>query len=158
MKLQLHKVVSRFVNSAYDTVKSRGAEKNKSNEDGPTGDKPGGKFSDDVKGMDGDEKTRSEEEAKNKTEEQKIKELAELKMQSDSSLTEEEALELAKIELSLAVQIEESSWPGNTFLDVEYKGNSAIGLINRRHDFFNQFYDSLRMQEDQKGFDAHEFF
>ena len=66
MKLKLHKVVSRFVNSAYDTVRSRGAQRNNPNEDGPTGDKPGGKFSDDVKGIDGDEKTRSEEEAKKK--------------------------------------------------------------------------------------------
>ena len=154
MKLELHKVISRFVSSAYETVKSRGGKKNIPNEDNPSGDKPGEKFSKDVKGMDGDKPTRSETVAKNKTEEQKLRELAELKMQSDSSLTQEEALRLAKIELSLAVQIEENSWPGNTFLDVEYKGNSAIGLINRRHDFFNQFYDSLRMQDDQKGFDA----
>ncbi len=154
MKLELHKAISRSVDSAYDTVTSRGGKKNNPNEDGPSGDKTGEKFSDDVKDIDGDEKTRSEEEAKNKTEEEKLKELVELKMQSDSSLTYEEALQLAKIELSLAVQIEENSWPGSTFLDVEYKGNSAVGLINRRHDFFKQFYDSLRMQEDQKGFDA----
>ena len=154
MKLELHKVISRCLKSAYETVTTRGGKKNNKNEDGPPVDKTGEKFSDDVKEIDGDEQTRSEEEAKNKTEEEKLKELVELKMRSDTSLTRDEALELAKIELSLAVQIEENSWPGNTFLDVDYKGNSAIGLINRRHDFFKQFYDSLRMQEDQKGFDA----
>ena len=153
MMLELHKVITRFVGSAYDTVKSRGS-RNSSNEDKPAGDKREEKFSDDVKDIDGNEKTRSENEAKNKTEEQKLKELAELKMESDSSLTFEEALEIAKIELSYAVQLEENSWPGNTFLDVEYKGNSAIGLVNRRHAFFTQFYDNLRLQDDQKGFDA----
>ena len=75
-------------------------------------------------------------------------------MTSDSSLTEEEAIEIAKDELSNAIHIEESRWPGDTFLDVDYKGNSAIGLINRKHDFFTQFYDVLRHQDDQKGFEA----
>jgi len=152
MKLDLHKCISNMVKKNIGTVQSRGAGKRKKKKEiGPTTEK---KFTDEVNAIDGSESKHSEKIAANKTLEEKIKELAEIKMTSDSSLTEGEAIEIAKDELSNAIHIEEDRWPGDTFLDVDYKGNSAIGLINRRHAFFTQFYDVLRHQDDQKGFEA----
>ena len=151
MQLELHKIVNRMVSNNINTVKKRGAGKKKKPKN--TSD-PDSKLSDLVKDIDKNEDVKSEEEAKNKSIDQKIKELADVKMITDNSLSIEEATEIATNEIENALQLEEDSWPGATFLDVDYKGNSAIGLINRRHEFFNEFYDSLRHQDDQKGFEA----
>lgn len=152
MKLDLHKCISNMVKKNISTVQSRGAGTRRNRQGG--GPSAAKKFSDEVNSIDVNETPRSVQEASSKKQEQKIEELAEIKMNSDSSLSREDAIEIATDELSHAIQLEEDRWPGDTFLDVDYKGNSAIGLINRRHAFFTQFYDVLRHQEDQKGFEA----
>ncbi len=152
MKLDIHKCITNMVKKNISTVQGRGAgRRTKKTGGGPS---PAEKFTKEVEEIDVGEKTRSNIEAENKSIEQKVLELAEIKMNSDSSLDKGSAIEIAKLELSNVIHIEESSWPGDTFLDVDYKANSAIGLINRRHAFFTEFYDGLRHQEDQKGFEA----
>ena len=152
MKLDLHKCITNIVKKNITTVQGRGAGKRKKLPG--SGLNSAEKFTKEVNLIDMNETLRSDKEAENKTTDQKISELADVKMVSDASLDREEAIQIAKEELSNAIHLEEDKWPGDTFLDVDYKANSAIGLINRRHAFFTQFYDVLRHQEDQKGFEA----
>ena len=133
-------------------VTSRGG--SKKNNAGPNGPSTSTKLSKDIVNSSPNTTTTSSIQAVQKTDEEKLEELAKLKMRTNTTLSEEEAYELAKEEINNVVQIEEDHWPGSTFLDVQFKGNSAIARINRDHAFFREFYDHLQNLDDQKGFEA----
>lgn len=152
MKLDLHRIISRMVKNNESVVKSRGA--SKGDKTTPGTHSTAKKVSQVVRVTDLDSDTRSQKEADGKSLDIKVDELTRAKMKSDTSLTEEEARQLAKDDLENLLQIEEASWPGATFLDVQYAANAAIATINRNHPFFNEFYDFLRRSDDQKGFEA----
>ena len=125
----------------------------------PTGGKTNAeKVTEKIDKTDKDTKTLSAQEAAKKTEEAKIEELKKLQLKSNPSLTEEQALELAKHTLKNKVDIEYDSWPGSVFLDVRDAGNAAVAVINRDHDFFNKFFDHLQNSSDTKGIKALEVF
>ena len=152
MKLDLHSTITRMVRANQKEVTSRGGSKN--NNAGPNGPSTSTKLSKAIVNSSPNTTTTSSIQAVQKTDEEKLEELAKLKMRTDTTLSEEEAYELAKEEINNVVQIEEDHWPGSTFLDVQFKGNSAIARINRDHAFFREFYDHLQNLDDQKGFEA----
>lgn len=153
MKLDLHRIVSRMVKSNEAVVKSRGSTRTATpGQDAET--TIAGKVSKKLRTLEPDATPISLEQAKNKSYDEKLQELIEVKMNSDTSLNYGDAAKIAEVELSNMLHIEEAEWPGSTFLDVSYKANAAVALINRRHPFFAEFYDILRESDDQKGFEA----
>jgi hypothetical protein len=116
------------------------------------------KISDQLKKTEPGKSTTSVGVAQTKSHDEKLTELIELKQTTDTSLSYEEAYQLATEDLANNIQIEEGEWPGTTFLDVSYKGNAAVAKINRNHPFFSEFYDVLRRSADQKGFEALKIF
>lgn len=158
MKLELHKTVSRFIKNNESVVKSRGASRTTDGEGISNGNSTAGKVSTKLKENEPNVETKATQIAQTKTSEEKLQELIEIKLKTDGSLTEQEATIIATEDLDNQIQIEESEWPGTTFLDVDYKGNGAIALINRNHPFFAEFYDVLRRSDDQKGFEALKIF
>lgn len=156
MKLELHKAIVRIVKVNEAVVKARGA--GRRNPKDPSLITTAGLVSQALEKIDPKVVTTSSEVAKTKSNDEKLKEIIEIKMDTDASLTYQDALAIAKIELGNSIQIEESEWPGSTFLDVEFKGNAAVASINRKHPFFSEFYDILRQSKDQKGFEALKIF
>jgi hypothetical protein len=136
-------------------VKSRGASQNNTISGTKTTAK---KVSKKIEQIEDNEDTKSFQRAQTKTNEQKLEELVQLKIKTDATISLEEATRQARTELDNLLHIEESEWPGSTFLDIQYKGNAAVALINRKHPFFNTFYDVLRRNSDQKGFEALKIF
>ena len=153
MKLDLHKCISRIIDSNMKVVRSRGAGSPAKKSKTSSIEK---KFSHEANSIIGNKPTASKKEAENKPETQKIDELVKFKMTSDTSLTEEEAIAHATEEAKQdhAIYLGEADWPGNTFLEVDYKANGALGIVNRKHPFFTQFYDHLRNHEDLQDFSA----
>lgn len=152
MKLELFKIVSRMVKNNETTVKSRGASKTEKLK--PNQKSVAKKVSDEISQIEPNEETRSSEEARTKTHDEKLSELIDTKRVTDTSLSYQEALELASRDLENLLQIEEATWPGTTFLDVQFKANAAVATINRNHPFFVEFYDFLRNSDDKKAFVA----
>jgi hypothetical protein len=155
MKLNLHKIIYRFIKANESVVKSRGASQNNTISGTKTTAK---KVSKKIEQIEDNEDTKSFQRAQTKTNEQKLEELVQLKIKTDATISLEEATRQARTELDNLLHIEESEWPGSTFLDIQYKGNAAVALINRKHPFFNTFYDVLRRNSDQKGFEALKIF
>ncbi len=152
MKLDLYKIVSRMVKNNETTVKSRGASRQVS--EATNEPSIAKKVSDEIVQIEPNEETRSHEEAASKTHDEKLSELIDTKRTTDTALTYQEALELASKDLENLLQIEEATWPGTTFLDVQFKANAAVATINRNHPFFVEFYDFLRNADDKKAFVA----
>ncbi len=151
--LDCHVIIKRFISKAEGIVKTRGkgSRSQLQNENVET---PSQKASEKIRKDEGTITTRASVIASTKTEEEKKKELIEIYKNSDTSLTPEEVNRLADFHLQNLVDIVESEWPGNTFLDVAYKGNAAVARINRNHKFYDLFYDHLLNAADNKGISA----
>jgi hypothetical protein len=155
MLKELHKTVVRMIRANEGVVKSRGASRKTPPNNGLT---TAGKVSGKLKSIEPNERTTSSEVAGTKTYDEKLEELTDSKMVTDTSLSYSEANTIAKKELGNMLHIEESEWPGSTFLDVAFRANAAIALVNRKHPFFGEFYDILNNSDDQKGFEALKIF
>lgn len=152
LMLECHATIKRFISNAELIVKSRGRGDRKrvdTNVD-TTSQKASNKLKKDEK----NKETKSGTIAATKTEDEKKQELIKAIMKSDTSLTEDQAKTQAEYALENLVEILEDEWPGNTFLDVRFLGNGAHATINRKHKFFNIFYDYLKLEEDSKGIEA----
>jgi len=91
------------------------------------------------------------------TEEEKHKTLVDINKKDSTTLTDDEASEIAKRESHYKVNIKTDEWPGKLFLDRRVVKNQSIGIINRGTKFHDDFWLYLKNQEDQKGFEALEF-
>ena len=156
MKVDLHSAITKLIQSNYGIVKSRG-KKRVGGKGGAGGSLPG-RVTKRLNEIEPLVNTTSTEVAKTKSHDEKLKEIIDIKMKTDTSLKYDEALEIAQLELGNSIQIEEGQWPGNTFLDIQFKGNAAVATVNRNHPFFSEFYDVLSQSDDQKGFDALKIF
>lgn len=93
----------------------------------------------------------------NQTDEEKHQTLVEINKKNATTLTDEEASEIAKKEADYKVNIKTDEWPGKLFLDRRVVKNQSIGIINRGTKFHDDFWQYLKNQEDQRGFEALEF-
>ncbi len=93
----------------------------------------------------------------NQTDEEKHQTLVEINKKNTTTLTDEEASEIAKKEADYKVNIKTDEWPGKLFLDRRVVKNQSIGIINRGTKFHDDFWQYLKNQEDQRGFEALEF-
>ena len=93
-------------------------------------------------------KTRSLIEGKDKSEEQKKKEYKELIKTSDPDMTDEDQEKEASDAIKRKIDIQFSDWPGEQFFTVKLAGTTAVGVINREHPYYKDFYDKLAQKED----------
>jgi len=98
--------------------------------------------------------TISEKDNKNKTDQEKLSERINLLIADDTSLTEEDAKEIAESTIAYKIDLSTAGWPGNLFLDRRSVANASVGIVNRDTEFFSQFWDYLETQNDRKGFEA----
>jgi len=153
MLIELHKIVDRCFKNAESIVKSRG-KGNRKKEIAGEEDSTGTRASKKLKEIDINVPTNSEKISATKTPQEKHAELVKLNMESDSNLTLSEATDLAKYQMANLVDIVEKEWPGNTFLDVDYVGAAAVAIVNRKHKFYDIFYDHLMKADDARGYEA----
>ena len=93
-------------------------------------------------------------EAKNKTDDIKIKEKTSLFMRDDANLSAEDAENLAIESLENLIEISTHDWPGDLFLDRQTTGNGSAAVINRRTNFYDEFWSHLESQDDPRGHKA----
>lgn len=98
--------------------------------------------------------TFSNTENEKKTDAEKLSERINLLIADDTSLSEEDAKEIAKSTIAYKVDLTTAGWPGNLFLDRRSVANASVGIVNRDTEFFSQFWDYLEIQNDRKGFEA----
>jgi hypothetical protein len=98
--------------------------------------------------------TESEVRAAKLSDEVKLNERVALLLADDSTLTEDEARDIAKQTLDYKVDIQTGDWPGELFLDRRPVANASVGIVNRRTQFYEKFWLHLERQEDRKGFEA----
>jgi hypothetical protein len=98
--------------------------------------------------------TKSQEHASALTAEEIKDELADVIKKDDSSLSSDEVnSETHKIKEN-KVDLRLDDWPGDLFLDKKVAGATSFAILNRRHPFFQKFYEHLENETDQLGYEA----
>ena len=92
--------------------------------------------------------TRSFIEGQKKSLEQKKSEWKELIKKSDPQISKKDLEEEVQSSLKRKVSIQFGDWPGEQFFTVQLAGNTAVGLINRLHPYYKEFYDKLLQKGD----------
>ena len=92
--------------------------------------------------------TRSFIEGKKKSLEQKKSEWEQLIKKADPEISREDLDEEIESSLKRKVSIQFGEWPGEQFFTVQLAGNTAVGLINRLHPYYKDFYDKLIQKGD----------
>lgn len=98
--------------------------------------------------------TESAARASELTREEKVKERIKLLVDNDSTLSEQEACDIAEATIDYRVDLSTADWPGSLFLDRRPVANASVGIVNRGTKFYDQFWSYLEAQDDQKGFEA----
>ena len=93
-------------------------------------------------------KTRSMIEGASKSEEQKRKEIRETIKMSDPQISDTDLAEQEELALKRKVDIQFDDWPGEQFFTVKLAGSTAVGLINRSHPYYKDFYYKLSIKDD----------
>lgn len=146
--IEIDKIISENIKEMMKVIKSRGTS------DTNTEDKDSIKeaITDQLKTE--STPTESYERAKGMSDQDKLRERAELLLKSDTSMSKDEADSIAKDSINLLVDIQMDDWPGTLFLDRRSVGNGAVGIINRRTEFYETFYRHLENSQDKKAIDA----
>lgn len=98
--------------------------------------------------------TESASRASELSREEKVKERIQLLVDNDSTLSEQEASDIAEATIDYRVDLSTADWPGSLFLDRRPVANASVGIVNRGTKFYDQFWSYLEGQDDQKGFEA----
>ena len=99
---------------------------------------------------DDDTPTKSKKDAKTKDEATKIEELKQAIRDEEPELPDDEVSQRALAILAERLNLFESDWPGEMFLEVSSLGNSAAAKVNRQHKFYELFYDYLKGLSDDR--------
>jgi len=146
LSLQMRLAVSKtFINvqrEQYGVIIKRGA--------GKKAGKSGNSSVDLVNKVLGEDRatTRSLIEGKDKSEEQKRSEYRKMLKISDPDMQEQDLDAEAEEGLKRKVDIQFEDWPGEQFFTVKLAGSTAVGVINRLHPYYKDFYDKLAQKED----------
>tara|TARA_A100000171_G_scaffold51555_1_gene66241 strand:+ start:10809 stop:12551 length:1743 start_codon:yes stop_codon:yes gene_type:complete len=100
------------------------------------------------------QKTKSSNDGEGKTKEDKVLEWTKVLLESDTTLSEDEAKYAAETKVELQVEKTFNSWPGSQFFTVETTGATCNLVINRKHPFFKEMYEPLIEAQDHKYIDA----
>ena len=87
--------------------------------------------------------TESAARASELTREDKLKERIKLLVDDDSTLSEQEASEIAEATIDYRVDLSTADWPGSLFLDRRPVANASVGIVNRGTKFYDQFWSYL---------------
>lgn len=143
MRLAISKKFKDIHSEHFKTIMSRGVGKKK-------GGKTGNSSVDLVNKVLGDDnsQTRSFIESQKKTEEQKKEELKKIIKESDPDIGKKDLDDETEAALKRKVDIQFGEWPGEQFFTVKLAGNAAVGVINKSHPYYKDFYDKLAQKED----------
>lgn len=151
LRQELSKRISIEIKTLEEIIKSRG-KGTRSSEKSSLPDKPSRIANKELENNKKDTKSKLEGEAK--TKEQIQQEWVSSVMDSDTSLTEEEAKEIANNKIDLIVEKSFSSWPGAQFFAVETTGMTCNLVINRKHPFYTEMYEPLMSNDEHRYIDA----
>ena len=142
MRTTLSKIFTDVHSEEFANIKKRGT--------GKRGSKSGNTSVDLVNVVLGPDKsrTRSFIEGQNKSLKQKTSEYKDIIKQSDPDISKEDLDEEAKSGVKRKVDIQFGEWPGEQFFTVKLAGSTAVGLINRLHPYYKNFYDKLMQKGD----------
>lgn len=153
LRLELSKIIKNNIDQLSDIIKSRGkGSRNKDLEKDGGLDKSVKIVNEELEKSRA--KTKSQQEGAKKSDDQKIDEWTKALIDSDTSLTEVEAKEVAETKVELKVEKTFSSWPGSQFFTVETTGATCNLVINRKHPFFSEMYEPLLDVSEHKYIDA----
>jgi len=94
--------------------------------------------------------TRSANEGKFKSVEEKQEEWKDRLLHADQTLSTEEAEEVAIEKVNLMIEKDFGDWPGSQFFSIEPTGSTCVIVINRKHPFFTDLYETLMEETDSK--------
>jgi len=92
--------------------------------------------------------TRSFIEGQKKSLQQKKSEWEALIKTSDPQIPKKDLDEEVESSLKRKVSIQFGDWPGEQFFTVQLAGTTAVGLINRLHPYYKDFYDKMLQKGD----------
>ena len=98
--------------------------------------------------------TSSEVEAQGKSDAVKKRENLDLLSKKYPGASPEDLERLSAETIDDRVSLDKSSWPGNTFLDIQTVANAAVGKINTQHEFYDKFWKKLEDNADPMGLNA----
>ena len=142
MRLTISKIFSDLRSENYKIILSRGSG-TKGGKTGKTSDDIANKVLENNKTM-----TRSYIEGQNKSQEQKVEEWKKIIKAAEPELTDDQINQEINSRLPKKVSIEFGEWPGEQFFTVRLAGDTAVGLINRDHSYYRDFYDKLLKKDD----------
>ena len=142
MRINLSKAFKDIHTDNFNIIRNRGT--------GKRGGKTGKTSVDIVNQVLGNDQsqTRSFIEGQKKSLEQKKSEWKELIQKSDPQISKQDLEEEVQSSLKRKVSIQFGDWPGEQFFTVRLAGNTAVGLINRSHPYYKDFYDKLLQKGD----------
>lgn len=149
LRFELSKIFSHNHRNLMEVIKSRGAGKRGKNaRERAQADKSTLIANRELK----DQKvpTRSTVEGGTKSTEEKVMEWKERLLSSDTTLTDEDAKNVAPEKIDLIIEKDFKDWPGSQFLAVETTGSTCVLVINRKHPFFTELYEPLMDAGDDK--------
>lgn len=98
--------------------------------------------------------TISETVARERSREEKVDQLAQVLMDNDPTLEENNARAQAEERIDRIVDFQKTSWPGSMFLERENMANGVHAQLNIRSAFYRYFYEYLENMDDAKPSEA----
>ena len=152
LRMELSKTIQQNLKALEDIIKSRGQGTRKN---------PAGKIIPDKSSkianeeLDGNRKqTKSATEGQTKPAEQLKSEWTAALLNSDTTLSPDEAEAIAETKLDMVVEKTFHSWPGSQFFSIQTTGKTCTLQINRDHPFYSEMYEPLLKETDNRYVDA----
>ena len=98
--------------------------------------------------------TKSAEIQKEKSDEEKLDDLKTLYEGMHPDIGEDELEELAISSLDSVIEFAKDDWAGTTFLDHKPIGKGSAAIVNIRHKFYKNFFETLENMDDDVGENA----
>ncbi len=153
LRYELSRVFKKVHNQLMDAVKSRGeGKKGKTSIERAKSDKSTRVANEDLKGA--TTPTRSAKEGAAKSIDEKSVEWKDRLLAGDTTLKDEDAIDIVKEKIDLSMEKDFNSWPGSQFFSIETTGSTCVLVINRKHPFFDKLYNPLLEVGDDKYIDA----
>ena len=146
--LLLNKVLPEHINEMMSIIKSRKGSAKKAAVKSKVADKVNEEVGKD------NSATESASRALELTRKDKLEERIKLLVDDNSTLSAQEASDIAEATIDYRVDLSTADWPGSLFLDRRPVANASVGIVNRGTKFYDQFWSYLEGQDDQKGFEA----
>jgi hypothetical protein len=100
------------------------------------------------------EDTRSKLDSDGKSTDEMAVEWRDRLEKSDTTLNDNDAIEIASEKVGLKIEKDFSGWPGNQFFTTEITGQTCVVVINIKHPFYSELYEPLLQSNDSRHIEA----